>query len=127
MSWVVFFTGMIVGFVAACVTIALVELLAKNIKAEEVDTIFSANKGVEMNTKKTLDDLMYRYGSNAYAIEDRGNGAANEPERLLAYDEYAKEDYGDIILSETSHDVWISKWQNPNTRGEHDFRIIFGA
>lgn len=32
MSWVVFFTGIIVGFVAACVTIALVELLAKNIK-----------------------------------------------------------------------------------------------
>jgi len=75
---------------------------------------------------KTLDKLINEYSANAYAIEDRGNGAANDPERLLEYDECAKEDYGNIILTETSGDVWMSEWQNPNTRGEYDFRIIYG-
>jgi hypothetical protein len=75
-------------------------------------------------TSKSIDDLMDEFGSNVYAIEDRGSGSANDPNVLLLYDEDAKLAVGELELTFDGH-RWISTWQNPNTRGEYDYRIIF--
>ncbi len=74
---------------------------------------------------KTLNELMNEYGANTYAIEDRGGGAANSLDVLLPYDEGAKEAYGEIEMTFDGWYLWISAWQNPNTNGEYDYRVIF--
>lgn len=77
-------------------------------------------------TTKTLDELITDYGANAYAIEDRGSGSANDPDVLLLYDNDVKAAYGDIeMYYDGDRWIWISDWQNPNTRGEYDYRLIF--
>lgn len=72
----------------------------------------------------TLDELISSWDANGYAIEDRGNGSANNPDVLLEYDDAAREAYGHIVLK-LNHDLYISDWQNPNTNGEYDYRIIY--